>query len=195
MKLIRFADLARKPWKNGGGTTTEIAASPEGAGFEDFDWRLSVAEVASDGPFSLFPRIDRTLTLIEGQGLDMSIEGREAVRLTPASAPLAFPGDVPVTASLVDGPIRDFNVMTRRGRFSHRVTRHDLASGLLTLPQDGLQLVAALGAGPVRIGAASLDLGFADVVAFEAGDTGSIAGALPVLLIGLLPARAQRVQA
>lgn len=188
MKLIRFADLTPKPWKNGGGTTTEIAVAPEGAGFDDFDWRLSVAEVASDGPFSLFPQIDRTLTLIEGHGLDMSIEWREAVRLTPASAPLAFPGDVPVTASLVDGPIRDFNVMTRRGRFNHQVSRHDLAMGGLALPQDGLRLVVALGNGPVRIGAASLDLGFGDVLAFEAGDTGSIEGALPVLSIGLLPA-------
>ena len=190
MKLIRFADLTPKPWKNGGGTTTEIAVSPAGAGFDDFDWRLSVAEVASDGPFSLFPQIDRTLTLIEGQGLDMSIEGREAVRLTPLSAPLAFPGDVPVTASLVEGPIRDFNVMTRRGRFNHQVSRHDLAKGGLALPQDGLRLVVALGVGSIRIGADSLDLGFGDVLAFEADDTGSIEGALPVLLIGLRPATA-----
>ena len=190
MKLIRFADLTPKPWKNGGGTTTEIAVSPDGAGFDDFDWRLSVAEVASDGAFSLFPQIDRTLTLIEGQGLDMSIEGREAVRLTPVSAPLAFPGDVPVTASLVEGPIRDFNVMTRRGRFNHQISRHDLAKGRLALPQDGLQLVVALGVGSIRIGADSLDLGFGDVLVFEADDTGSIEGALPVLLIGLRPATA-----
>ncbi|WP_448953460.1 HutD/Ves family protein [Labrys neptuniae] len=185
MKLIRFADLTPKPWKNGGGTTTEIAVSPEGAGFDDFDWRLSVAEVASDGPFSVFPEIDRTLTLIEGNGLTMAIAGREAVTLTTTAAPLAFPGDVPVSASLVDGPIRDFNVMSRRGRFSHEVQRHLLAAGALTLAPH--KLLVALGAGPIRLGDTNTALAFGDVVIFEADDAGSIVGALPVLLVTLRP--------
>lgn len=185
MKLIRFADLTPKPWKNGGGTTTEIAVSPEGAGFDDFDWRLSVAEVASDGPFSLFPGIDRTLTVIEGEGLVMTVEGRGMVTLTAASAPLSFPGDVPVSASLAKGPIRDFNVMTRRGRFGHQVTRHDLAAGRLALPQGDLRLVVALGAGSIRHDWTTIEFAFGDVVVFETNDAGSIEGALPVLLVTL----------
>ena len=66
------------PWKNGGGTTAEIAAFPDGAGFNAFDWRISLAEVASDGPFSAFPGIDRTLMLVEGARLALDRRGRVA---------------------------------------------------------------------------------------------------------------------
>ena len=120
-KIIRLADCPVVPWKNGGGTTTEIALSPEGAGLDAFDWRVSMAEVASDGPFSLFPGIDRTLTVLEGEGMELRIEGREPVMLGQGSDPVAFPGDVPTSAVLKKGPIRDLNVMTRRGRFRHHV--------------------------------------------------------------------------
>ena len=68
MRLVRRADLTPRPWKNGGGVTREIAAHPPEAGLDGFDWRLSMADVASDGPFSAFPGIDRTLTVIEGAG-------------------------------------------------------------------------------------------------------------------------------
>lgn len=183
MKLIRFAYLTPKPWKNGGGTTTEIAASPEGAGFDDFDWRLSVADVGSDGPFSLFPRIDRTLTLIEGKGLAMQIEGRAPVTLTTASPPLAFPGDVPVNATLVDGAIRDFNVMTRRGRYSHKVTRHDLKAGPATLSGEGLTILVSLGSGSLLLGGATADMAFGDVV-FTEGEP-AVAGTQEILIAQL----------
>jgi uncharacterized protein len=183
MKLIRFADLTSKPWKNGGGTTTEIAASPEGAGFDDFDWRLSVADVASDGPFSLFPQTDRTLTLIEGKGLAMVIAGREPVTLTTASAPLSFPGDVAVNATLVDGPIRDFNVMTRRGRFTHKVTKHDLGTGPLKLFGGTIPVVVSLGTGSLTVGSASLEMAFGDVALLS--DERTLAGTHEILIAQL----------
>ena len=56
-------------WKNGGGETAEIAVFPEGACYDDFHWRLSMARIAADGPFSTFPNVDRTLALIEGNGM------------------------------------------------------------------------------------------------------------------------------
>ena len=126
MKLLRAQDYKIVPWKNGGGRTAEIAVFPPNATMEEFDWRLSMADVASDGPFSVFPDIDRTLTLLEGEGMALEIEGRDSVVLDPASAPLAFPGDVPVMARLVGGPIRDLNVMSRRGRYTHRVERLEI---------------------------------------------------------------------
>ena len=57
-RVIRNQDLTRIPWKNGGGTTAEVAAFPEGSNFETFGWRISMADVTSDGPFSSFPEID-----------------------------------------------------------------------------------------------------------------------------------------
>lgn len=119
MRILRAADRVATPWKNGGGVTREIAAWPPGAGLDAFDWRISLADVAADGPFSAFPGVDRVLTVIAGDGLVLEIEGRP-VRLEP-SAPLAFPGEAAVAARLTAGPIRDLNVMVRRDAWTATV--------------------------------------------------------------------------
>ena len=111
------------PWKNGGGETVEIVVFPEGAALADFDWRVSMATVASDGPFSVFPGIDRTLSILDGEGMTLFIEDRAPLRLTRDSEPLPFPADAATSATLVNGAITDLNVMTRRGVLSHRVER------------------------------------------------------------------------
>jgi environmental stress-induced protein Ves len=111
------------PWKNGGGETVEIAVFPPDASVEDFDWRISMATVASNGPFSVFSGVDRTLSILDGNGMSLSIDRSAPIVLNETSEPLSFAADVPVDAVLVDGPITDLNVMTRRGRFSHRVER------------------------------------------------------------------------
>ena len=109
------------PWKNGGGVTEEIATHPEGAGLDRFDWRVSIAEVARDGPFSRFPGIDRTIALIEGAGMRLS-GGRHDVVLRTPFEPYAFDGEDPVDCALVSGPVRDFNAMVRRDRACGAVT-------------------------------------------------------------------------
>jgi environmental stress-induced protein Ves len=121
--LLKASTYRRMPWKNGGGETVEIAISPEGATVSDFDWRISMATVAADGPFSIFPEIDRTLSILQGHGMALTIDSRAPVLLTQESDPLAFPADVPVSATLADGPITDLNVMTRRAGPRHHVER------------------------------------------------------------------------
>jgi environmental stress-induced protein Ves len=64
------------PWKNGGDETTEVAAGPPGASLETFDWRISMAHIAQSGPFSLFPGVDRTLAVLSGVGIRLSVAGR-----------------------------------------------------------------------------------------------------------------------
>ena len=123
MQVIRAAGYRRMPWKNGGGETIEIAVAPAGATLAAFDWRVSMARVDSDGPFSLFPGIDRTLAILEGDGLRLAIDGRTPVTLTPDSEPCSFPGDVAVTAARIGRAVTDLNVMTRRGQFQHRLRR------------------------------------------------------------------------
>ena len=177
MRLIRFADLKEAPWKNGGGTTTEIAVFPEGAGFEDFEWRLSMAKVASDGPFSRFAGIDRTLTLIEGEGMRLAIEGRESVILTSESEPLPFPGDVATQAWLVGGPIRDLNVMTRRGRWTHTVRR---LGGETEVVADEVTIIVALG--ELRLGEETL--AFGDTAVLAAGEKKIFSGKGLVITLG-----------
>ena len=106
MRLMLPDTFQTQPWKNGGGITHEIARADRGS---QILWRLSIAEVASDGPFSAFPGLSRILTVIDGAGLylDTATGRLDAVPL----APLAFSGDLPVTSRLIDGPIRDFNLI------------------------------------------------------------------------------------
>ncbi|MBP2448830.1 HutD/Ves family protein [Rhizobium leguminosarum] len=129
MKILRAGDHKRMPWKNGGGETVEIAVSPEDAGLAGFDWRVSTATVAADGPFSIFPGIDRTLAILDGNGMVLDIEGRTPALLTTASDPLAFPADIPVAARLKDGAITDLNVMTRRDDLVHTLVRIEIDGG------------------------------------------------------------------
>lgn len=111
------------PWKNGAGETIEVVVSPASAGLDDFEWRISMASVPSSGPFSLFPGVDRTLSILEGDGLQLDILETGTVELTKASAPYAFAADVPVHASLLGKPVADLNVMTRRRTHAHVVRR------------------------------------------------------------------------
>ena len=82
-----------------------------------------MARVASDGPFSEFANIDRTLAILKGHGLSLAIGGAAPVMLDQNSEPIRFPGDMPTSARLLAGEIIDLNVMTRRGRFEHRLQR------------------------------------------------------------------------
>jgi environmental stress-induced protein Ves len=126
MRVLKSADYRRMTWKNGGGETAEIAVFPEGAGLDDFCWRVSMATVGSDGPFSAFSGVDRTLSVLEGHGIALEVDGRDSVRLTTGSPPHRFAADAATSARLIDGRIVDLNVMTRHGRFDHRVLRRDI---------------------------------------------------------------------
>jgi len=155
MRIIRAADYRRMQWKNGGGETTEIAVSPPGAALDDFAWRISMARVASDGPFSLFLGIDRTLLILAGSGIRLAIAGRPPVDLTAGSDPLPFPGDVAAAARLLGGPVVDLNVMTRRGRLTHDMTRLRLDEPIdlapLTLAADADSALLLCHAGSVAV--------------------------------------------
>lgn len=150
MRIIRAAECRRMKWKNGGGETIEIAVSPPGASLDDFHWRISMAHVATPGPFSTFPGIDRTLAVIQGAGMELRIAGRGDVRLGPDAAPFAFPGDIPADAALTGGAIDDLNVMTRRGRYRHLLSRLR-ASGAIVLPHHGDMMMVIVGRGEATL--------------------------------------------
>lgn len=102
------ASYTEMPWANGRGTTIEILRKDSVAGLL---WRFSMATVAEDGPFSQFPGIDRNLTVIDGSGFDLF--GDLALRADYLH-PVAFPGDIAVSARNVTGIAVDFNIMTHR---------------------------------------------------------------------------------
>ena len=147
------------PWKNGGGVTTEIVVSPAASGLDDFDWRVSMARVENGGPFSQFAGIDRTLAVLEGEGISLDIDGRPSVAVTRAAAPLSFPADAPTMAALISGPITDLNVMTRRGRMTHAVERLLISAPLEIQLETDTTLILSLdaeitvaGTNPARLG-------------------------------------------
>jgi uncharacterized protein len=120
MKIVRASNCRTTLWKNGGGSTTQIAVEPSGASLEDFDWRVSMARVAGDGPFSKFAGIDRTLAVVKGNGLSLTVGDAAPIVLDNNSASIHFPGELPTSARLLAGEITNLNVMTRRDRFEHR---------------------------------------------------------------------------
>ncbi len=101
-------------WKNSAGVTRTVAIWPPHATLDDFDWRISIAEIASESAFSPFPGVDRTILLLDGCGMILSFED-SAISLTEPFEPHSFPGEATVQCRLVNGASRDFNVMTRRG--------------------------------------------------------------------------------
>lgn len=145
MAATKFAldAIAPTPWKNGGGTTREIAVWPPGADMHAFDWRISVADIAADGPFSAFPGIDRQIVLINGAGVHLQAHDDSFChKLVRVGEPFAFAGDTAVHAALVDGPTRDFNVMTRRDRCRAEVRL--MRQPFTAVPSDATVLVLAL---------------------------------------------------
>ncbi|GAB2849068.1 HutD family protein [Pseudoduganella ginsengisoli] len=125
-KLIQYASLHATPWKNGGGSTTEIAIAPQGATFDDFDWRISLATISQSGPFSTFAGIDRTLTLVSGPGVVLDVGNERQVALSDREPTVAFPGEAQVAATVSSGSTTDFNVMTRRTACRHQLERRDV---------------------------------------------------------------------
>jgi environmental stress-induced protein Ves len=114
-RVLTPADYRHATWKNGGGRTTEIAAYPSDAGLERFIWRASVADIEHNGPFSAFPGIDRTLVLLQGVGIALTGVG-EPLEVRAHYEPIKFIGDVSLECALIEGPVRDFNLMIRRAQ-------------------------------------------------------------------------------
>jgi environmental stress-induced protein Ves len=141
---IALADVAPLPWKNGGGTTRELLAWPPGVA--DWHWRISVAQVDADGPFSVFEGVQRWFAVLDGAGVELALgQGRilQTQRLTQQSDAFRFSGAIPVDCTLINGPTQDLNLMVRS---AHARAQMQRVRGTLTVSaQNGS--VCALWAG------------------------------------------------
>ena len=111
MKLLRRADYRVMPWRNGGGTTTELVVDPG----ERFVFRASIADVRESGPFSRFEGYDRHIMIVEGEGMTLACGAHGDIELAPF-APRLFSGDWDVRGTLHAGPVRDFNWIVDRAK-------------------------------------------------------------------------------
>ncbi|MFR9789085.1 HutD family protein [Streptomyces sp. MB22_4] len=156
VRVLRADGRPAAPWKNGGGLTREVAAAPDGAGTADFAWRVSLADVAQEGPFSRFEGVDRVITLVDGPGMVLTVDG-SAHSVAERYAPFAFPGDADTDCRLLGGPLVDLNVMTRRGRAGARV---EILRGRVALPAPaGATLLVVVLEGSALLEAAGTALG------------------------------------
>ncbi|GAA3090462.1 HutD family protein [Streptomyces rectiviolaceus] len=149
--VLRWSEYRSMPWKNGGGMTREVASGAVQAPLASadssadssaepapgFDWRVSVADVDAGGSFSSFPGIDRVITLVEGEGMVLTVDGTPHP-VGPLS-PFAFSGDAATDCRLEAGAVRDMNVMTRRGRAKAEVRMVTVAAA------QGAELACAAG--------------------------------------------------
>ncbi|MEU8948484.1 HutD family protein [Streptomyces sp. NPDC048489] len=143
VRLLTAAGRVAVPWKNGGGVTREIVAGPEGAGMDGFRWRVSLADVGADGPFSSFAGVDRTLTMVEGEGMDLTVGG-EHRRVDRLFVPRSFPGDLPTDCRLLGGPVVNLNVMWRRDGGADPVVTVAPGGSAVTVPAGPEVLIVAL---------------------------------------------------
>lgn len=152
-------------WRNGGGSTREIARHPDGA--DHWLWRLSIARVESDGPFSSFPGIDRHLLLLSGNGLRLRFDDGTLQVLMPPHGALRFAGDEAVHGELIDGPVTDFNLMWRRDRVTADVWLRPLVG-------SGVLAVAAGETWAMHLVAGRLRLGDGAATGLASGDTAMV---------------------
>lgn len=189
MRLLRYADLAATSWKNGGGVTREIISKQRDDASSAFLWRISIATVAQSGPFSPFPGIDRTIAVLAGNG--MRLHSHQAkVDLTTETPPYRFSGETPISATVLDGPTIDLNVMTLHGAFKHDM--HQLTVPMHQPLRTSAQasLVVFTGDADIQHGSASFTAGAFDaLVDLPPGTELSIASKSPgfAYLIGIDP--------
>lgn len=129
-------EYRRERWKNGAGWTREILRWPLES--EDWDWRLSIAEVDKEGPFSAFPGVDRELVLLAGEGMRLLFEDGEVAELQPPHDRVRFAGERAVRSELVAGPTQDFNLMWKRDRIEAQLLHRPLVGPMLFFAEPGV---------------------------------------------------------
>jgi len=167
-RVIPANEYRRERWRNGFGWTREIHAErPEPAA--DWTWRLSIAEIEQDAPFSAFPGVDRELVLLRGDGLRLRFDDGDAHLLEPPYGRLRFAGERALVGELVDGPTHDFNLMWRRDAIVAELLRRPLVGPMVFFAGPGTTWALHMLAGEGRFDAAS------SLPPLQAGDTALLA--------------------
>lgn len=119
IQIHRAVNYSQMPWKNGAGSTFEIARDA-GEGLDGFGWRLSLADVGESGGFSAFTGYQRIITVLEGEGMQLAVDGNVSRPLLLLDA-FVFSGDSRVDCRLLGGAIRDFNLIYAPDRYAARL--------------------------------------------------------------------------
>ena len=168
-RVIPANEYRRVRWKNCLGWTREIVrvqARPDGeSAEEDWDLRLSIAELERNAPFSLYPGMDRELVLLQGEGLRLRFTDGEVRDLAKPHARTRFAGERALDGELLGGPTRDFNLMWRRDALDAELHLRPLIGPTLFFTGTGIAWAIHMLSGSARFDAAS------GLPGLEAGDT------------------------
>jgi uncharacterized protein len=161
VRVIRKAEFREGPWRNGLGTSWDIASDPADAGMDDFGWRFATARIDADVPFSVYPEVARIFTLIEGPGLELAFGTGRKLKVDRLFVPHPFACDVPTMCTLSSGPCMALNLFTRRGMWEAQA---EILSSKAEITHSGPVLLFAL-MGRVEAEGEMLDKGDAAVLA------------------------------
>lgn len=171
MKHIKASDYKVMPWKNGGGETREVAFGNSEKGAQQTpDWRVSIATISKSGPFSTFSDIDRTIALIKGDDVVLTIDDTDKVVLNQNGDCYSFKGEAKVYAEVSGGASTDLNIMTNRHYFEHHMQRLSQPLPPLNAAQIIKIFIVATAATDLSIGEKLVALGELDTLIFDGGD-------------------------
>jgi len=193
LTLLHASGYRRVRWKNDGGWATEIAREPDDPA-SDFVWRISIADIESDGPFSSFPGVARELLLLAGSGIELDIDDAAPLRLIERFQRVSFDGESRVECRLLAGPTRDFNVMTQRDAARAELMGRPLVGSMVLFPEAGAVWLAHLvsGGAEARTDREAVPIGIGDTlrIDFASRDDGRVVieGGGEIVLVKVVPA-------
>lgn len=167
LRIIPFNHTVRQRWRNDGGWTREIHRE---GGADDWTWRLSIAEVETDGPFSRFEGIEREIVLLSGAGMCLDFADGRRFELRPESPRQRFAGEAAVDCRLIDGPTTDFNLMWSRDRVEAQLWLRPLTGGSVLDARPGETWAVHLLSGQLALLDAGSELAPGDTVLVRAGE-------------------------
>lgn len=191
MLLIRASSYERAAWKNGGGVTDVVAV----AAGERPAWRISVARIERDGPFSDFSGYDRTIVPLSGDGLSLTFATGEERRPAPL-VPFSFRGEATVEARLSSGAVSDLNVMTLREACSHRATAVGFGANGVPIEAGDVAGFLYVASGTVEMDGTTAETG--DTIRLDPGEPAvahAVDGPATTILVRISAARTSRSDA
>ncbi|MEG0184407.1 MAG: HutD family protein [Stenotrophomonas sp.] len=165
-RVIPIFEYRRERWRNGLGWTREILRVPD---TDDWQLRLSIAEIEQDAAFSSFPGIERELVLLRGEGLRLRFADGAVQTLLPPHDRVRFAGETEIHGELVDGLTHDFNLMWRRDALEAELLHRPLVGSMFFFTEPATAWAIHLLAGQAQFEADT------DLPPMEAGDTAWLA--------------------
>jgi len=184
--VLRLGAYPIVPWRNGAGVTREIACSPVGASADEFDWRVSIADVPPSSTFSTFTGVDRVILPLDPPPMVLTVDGTP--HALTRHEPFAFGGEAVTSCQVDGGPSRDMNVMTRRGRVRATVTVLDDPHVQVDSAGDRATLVVLLSGSRVASSPASpsaIELSELDAIVLSGGAAARLSGSGRLAVIRL----------